>query len=115
MYLVLSVTVGNRGSLEVVTLGTPKINGEMGEEAKTGRVRAFSTLSGLALRPFCHPKCRPNIDLAAHLSPFSEAYHVLYLCEPIYPMKCKPLSSPHSAGGNGRLGEVKGCARGHTA
>lgn len=30
-----------------VTLGTPKIYGEMGEEAKDrGGVRAFSTLSG---------------------------------------------------------------------
>lgn len=41
MYLVLSVTVGNRGSLEVVTLGTPKINGEMGEEAKNGWGEGF--------------------------------------------------------------------------
>lgn len=40
-------TIGNRGSLVDVTLGIPKIDGEMGEDARDrGGVRAFSTLSG---------------------------------------------------------------------
>lgn len=41
------VTIENRGSFVDVTLGTPKIYGEMGEESRDrGGVRALSTLSG---------------------------------------------------------------------
>lgn len=39
-------TIGNRGSVVDVTLGIPKIDGEMGEEARDrGGVRVISTLS----------------------------------------------------------------------
>lgn len=70
--VVLSVAVGNRGSLVFVILGTPKIDGEMGEEARDrgrnrGVVKAFSTVNGDSS---CHPICRRSLELITHLSIF---------------------------------------------
>lgn len=56
------------GSLVVVILGIPKIDGEMGEEARDrGVVKAFSTVSGYSC---CHPTSRRSLELTAHLSIF---------------------------------------------
>lgn len=73
------VTIGNRDSLVNVTLGTPKIYGETGEEARDkGGLRAFSTLNG-QLRLLCHPIYGPSLELTAYLSPFSEA-SMCFIC-----------------------------------
>ena len=63
--VILSVTVGNRGSLLVVALGIPSLLEKWERRPETVRVRALFSLSRLAVRPFCHSKCGPGLELTA--------------------------------------------------
>lgn len=57
----LSVPVGNRGSLVVFALSTPRLM----EKWEAVRKRTLYSLNRLAMRPFCCPKCGPGLELTA--------------------------------------------------
>lgn len=95
-------TIGNRFSCGC-HLGYPQDwwrNGRGGQRQWWGE--CFLHPEWTAMRFMCHPICGPNLDLTAYLFIFW-GLHVLYLHEPMYPMRCRTPLCPCSRWGNGGL------------